>query len=124
MQKGVLTIVDLAGKDRMTKYLHEGGKSPFCRDTASLNRDILLLGNVVKSAVAYKSGKPVYVPFRDTKLTRMLSQALMGNERCLLFGCISSVGGVKVEHTLHTLDFCEKSKQLPGMHQSLPRQVN
>lgn len=115
--------MDLAGKDRMITCISEGEKSPFSRETASLNRDILLLGNVVKSAVAYKSGKPVYVPFRDTKLTRMLSEALMGNEKCLLIGCLSSAGGVKTENTLHTLDFCEKSKQLTTMHQSIPHQV-
>lgn len=112
MQKGVLTIVDLAGREAMQLTSLDGGDSPRTGDVASLNRDLLMLGSTIKGSVAYTSDKPVYVPFRNTKLTSILSQALNGNEDCLIVGCICLARGVQSENTLHTLDFCYKAKQL------------
>ncbi|GMH41620.1 hypothetical protein BSKO_09530 [Bryopsis sp. KO-2023] len=120
---GVISFVDLAGRERMGRIGHEQQRTSSARDAASLNKDLLLLGSVLKSSVAQRSGKPVYVPFRNTKLTRILSEVLSGNENCLLIGCISSKGGPNAEHTLSSLDFCRQAKRLSKPAQDTPELI-
>lgn len=122
-QKGVLTLVDLAGREAMLLTGLDSDRSTRSRDVASLNRDLLLLGSAIKGSLAYTCDKPVYVPFRNTKLTSILSQALCGNEECLIIGCISRAHAGQNDNTLHTLEFCSQAKQLSDLQFSSKNMV-
>jgi kinesin family protein 18/19 len=53
----------------------------------SINRSLLALGNCI-TALADKKG--AHVPFRDSKLTRILKEGLSGNSRSVMIACLSS----------------------------------
>lgn len=67
-----LYLVDLAGSERVTK---SEVTSVNLLEAGSINRSLLTLGNVIEALVEKKS----YIPFRDSKLTRLLSNSFGGN---------------------------------------------
>lgn len=69
---GILTIVDLAGSERHEKGLTEGIQF---QEAISINSSLSALGRVVLGL----NGKDKHIPFRDSKLTRLLQNALSGN---------------------------------------------
>merc|ERR1719162_2295439 len=77
---GRLSIVDLAGNERMevgTEYIAE---------STSINKSLFFLGKVIESLSAHEASQAtrpehVHVPFRDSKLTRLLSVHLGGNSQ-------------------------------------------
>jgi kinesin family protein 18/19 len=81
-----LYIIDLAGSEKLqtlncSKKLQEG---------ANINRSLLALGNCI-NALAENSRRNVssHIPYRDSKLTRMLKDSLGGNTKTIMIACIS-----------------------------------
>jgi kinesin family member 5 len=75
----LLTIVDLAGSERLSRTKSEGHR---LEEAKTINKSISALGNCI-SALA--SGKPKqFIPFRDSKLTRLLTDSLQGNSKTTL----------------------------------------
>ena len=68
-RKGILTIVDLAGSERLSKTGSEGQR---LEEAKSINKSLSALGNCV-AALAHNKTRS-HVPFRDSKLTRLLTQ--------------------------------------------------
>lgn len=80
----MLTIVDLAGSERLSKTGSDGLR---LQEAKNINKSIAALSNCV-SALA--SNKPLnFVPFRDSKLTRLLTESLGGNCKTTICACIS-----------------------------------
>jgi hypothetical protein len=77
-RRGVLTIVDLAGSERVGKSGSEGLR---LEEAKRINRSLSALGNCV---AALASGSAAHTPFRDSKLTRLLTGTLGGNSRTSL----------------------------------------
>eukprot|EP00928_Gymnodinium_smaydae_P037785 TRINITY_DN26188_c0_g5_i1.p1 TRINITY_DN26188_c0_g5~~TRINITY_DN26188_c0_g5_i1.p1 ORF type:complete len:822 (+),score=102.78 TRINITY_DN26188_c0_g5_i1:69-2534(+) len=99
-----LNVVDLAGSERVKKSGAEGIQF---KEAAAINTSLLALGNVV-SALAAKKG---HVPFRDSKLTRLLEGSLGGNCKTVLLVCVSP----SVEHapeTVCTLEFASRAMRV------------
>jgi hypothetical protein len=83
-RKALLTIVDLAGSERLSKTGSDGLR---LQEAKNINKSIAALSNCV-SALA--SNKPLnFVPFRDSKLTRLLTESLGGNCRTTICACVS-----------------------------------
>jgi hypothetical protein len=83
-RKALLTIVDLAGSERLSKTGSEGMR---LQEAKNINKSIAALSNCI-SALA--SNKPLnFVPFRDSKLTRLLTESLGGNCKTTICACIS-----------------------------------
>ena len=75
MTRSTLYLVDLAGSERVGKTKASGNRFD---EAKNINLSLLALGNVIQ---ALSDGKSKYIPFRDSKLTRILEQSLGGNSR-------------------------------------------
>ncbi|KAJ3226224.1 Kinesin-like protein kif21b [Clydaea vesicula] len=78
-------FVDLAGSERLKKTNAAGDRK---KEGISINQGLLSLGNVI-SALGDENRKSSYIPFRDSKLTRLLQDSLGGNSQTLMLACIS-----------------------------------
>jgi kinesin family protein 18/19 len=78
-----LTVIDLAGSERV--FHNETDRMML--EGSNINKSLLALGNCI-TALADKKGS--HVPFRDSKLTRILKEGLSGNSRSVMIACLSS----------------------------------
>ena len=98
---GKLTIVDLAGSERVKRSgADEDVTGRRMKEAININSSLLGLSNVMKAL----STQAAYVPYRDSKLTHMLSDALGGNCRTSLVVC-ASPSAADASETLGTLEF-------------------
>lgn len=70
MVQGKLNLVDLAGSERLARSHSEGIRA---KEAATINKSLSALGNVV---MALDSGQQRHIPYRDAKLTRILTDSL------------------------------------------------
>ena len=103
-----LHLVDLAGSERQ-KATEAGGAR--LKEASAINKSLSALGNVIKALADVADGKDRHVPYRDSKLTFLLKDALGGNARCTLLACVSPAAG-QLEETLSTLKFAQRAKQV------------
>uniref|UniRef100_A0A3P8VUP4 Kinesin family member 4 n=1 Tax=Cynoglossus semilaevis TaxID=244447 RepID=A0A3P8VUP4_CYNSE len=102
-----LHLVDLAGSERQKKTKAEGDR---LKEGISINRGLLSLGNVI-SALGDESKKNVFVPYRDSKLTRLLQDSLGGNSHTLMIACISPADS-NMEETINTLRYADRARKI------------
>lgn len=103
VKRGRLHLVDLAGSERQART---GATGDRLKEAASINLSLSALGNVI-SALAAGHGR--HVPYRDSKLTRLLRDSLGGNARTLMIACISP-SDVDAEETLSTLRYAARAR--------------
>ncbi|CAE7588889.1 KIN7D [Symbiodinium sp. CCMP2592] len=109
---GRLVIVDLAGNERL-----EAG-TEYVAESSSINKSLFFLGKVIEKlaaracrGMAQASEDGDHVPFRDSKLTRLLSVHLGGNSRTGLLVTLTPAADA-VEQSLTTLRFAQKASQV------------
>ncbi|XP_055997071.1 kinesin-like protein KIF21A isoform X5 [Ostrea edulis] len=100
-------FVDLAGSERLKRTGATGDRA---KEGISINCGLLALGNVI-SALGDKAKKGSHVPYRDSKLTRLLQDSLGGNSRTLMIACISPSDRDFVE-TLNTLKYANRARNI------------
>eukprot|EP00796_Vickermania_ingenoplastis_P010066 gene10066-7036_t len=100
-----LNLVDLAGSEKVYKTLADGER---LQEAKQINLSLTLLGNVIYKLTDGKSG---YVPYRDSKLTRILQESLGGNSITTLV-CHCSIAMYNREETLSTLRFAQRAKRV------------
>ncbi|KAJ0008576.1 hypothetical protein NQD34_015991 [Periophthalmus magnuspinnatus] len=102
---GKLNMVDLAGSERQSKT---GAKGKRLKEAAKINLSLSALGNVISALV---DGKSTHVPYRDSKLTRLLQDSLGGNAKTVM---IATVGPSHRHHaeTLATLRYASRAKNI------------
>ena len=76
-------FVDLAGSERLKRTNAQGTRA---KEAISINGGLLALGNVIS---ALSAGRNEHIPYRDSKLTRLLQNALGGNSCTLMIACVS-----------------------------------
>ncbi|XP_014220007.1 osmotic avoidance abnormal protein 3-like [Copidosoma floridanum] len=103
VRRGRLHLVDLAGSERQRRT---GATGDRLKEAASINLSLSALGNVI-SALAAGNGR--HVPYRDSKLTRLLRDSLGGNARTLMIACVSP-SDVDAEETLSTLRYAARAR--------------
>lgn len=106
-----LTFVDLAGSERMKKTGAEGERA---REGIKINEGLLALGNVINALADQKKineGKKVHVPYRQSKLTRLLQDALGGNSQTLFLACVSP-SDTNASETLSTLHYANRARNI------------
>lgn len=86
---GKLSLIDLAGSERGTVTENRGIR---LREGAKINQSLLALANCI-NALGEKSKKGFFVPYRDSKLTRMLKDSLGGNCKTVMIANISPASG-------------------------------
>ncbi|EFP01354.1 CRE-KLP-12 protein [Caenorhabditis remanei] len=100
-------FVDLAGSERMKRTGATGDRA---KEGISINVGLLALGNVI-AALGGANGKVSHVPYRDSKLTRLLQDSLGGNSRTLMIACCSPSDSDFVE-TLNTMKYANRAKEI------------
>jgi centromeric protein E len=100
-----LNLVDLAGSERANK---SGTSGLALKEGSYINKSLLTLGTVISSL---SEGKTSHVPYRDSKLTRLLSAALGGNAKTCMLTCISPAA-VNANESLSTLRFAARAKRI------------
>ncbi|KAE8258545.1 hypothetical protein A4X13_0g1616 [Tilletia indica] len=100
-----LSMIDLAGSER---YVSKGGSAARSEGSA-INKSLLCLGRVISALSSPKEGQ--FVPFRDSKLTRILQNSLSGNARVAVV-CTLNPNSTAVEESLSTLSFAKRVKKV------------
>ncbi|XP_033100034.1 kinesin-like protein KIF21A isoform X6 [Anneissia japonica] len=100
-------FVDLAGSERLKRTGATGDRA---KEGISINCGLLALGNVI-SALGDRSKKATHVPYRDSKLTRLLQDSLGGNSRTLMIACVSPSDPDFME-TLNTLRYANRARNI------------
>ncbi|KAL3777525.1 hypothetical protein ACHAWO_005509 [Cyclotella atomus] len=109
VQRSKFNFVDLAGCER-AKRTHAKGQR--LKEGININKGLLVLGNVIS---ALGSGdKSKFVPFRDSKLTRLLRGSLGGNHKTLMIAC-ASPSHKNAEESLNCLRYANRAKNIQNM---------
>uniref|UniRef100_A0A336KMA5 Kinesin-like protein n=1 Tax=Culicoides sonorensis TaxID=179676 RepID=A0A336KMA5_CULSO len=102
---GKLYLVDLAGSEKVSKT---GAEGHVLDEAKNINKSLSALGNVI-SALA--DGHKSHIPYRDSKLTRILQESLGGNAKTTIIICCSPAEFNEAE-TKTTLDFGKRAKTI------------
>ena len=103
-----LNLIDLAGSERINEY---ETKNITTGETGYINKSLFVLANVINKLAENPQGKKVHIPYRDSKLTRLLSQALGGNSLTTII-CTVSPASINYYQTLSTLRFATRAKSV------------
>lgn len=101
-----LSIIDLAGSERAAATKNRGAR---LNEGANINKSLLALGNCINSLCDPRRRN--HVPYRDSKLTRLLKFSLGGNCKTVMIVCISP----SLQHydeTLNTLKYADRAKEI------------
>ncbi|CAK5071622.1 unnamed protein product [Meloidogyne enterolobii] len=102
---GRLNLVDLAGSERQSKTGSEGQRF---REATKINLSLSALGNVIAALTDQQSS---HIPYRDSKLTRLLQDSLGGNSKTVMIANIGPAS-YNYEETLSTLRYSSRAKQI------------
>lgn len=102
---GRLNLVDLAGSERQSKT---GSSGERLKEASKINLSLSALGNVISALV---DGKTTHVPYRDSKLTRLLQDSLGGNSKTIMVANIGPAS-YNYEETLTTLRYANRAKNI------------
>ncbi|XP_022132776.1 kinesin-like protein KIN-8B isoform X2 [Momordica charantia] len=105
---GKLALVDLAGSERATETNNSGQK---LRDGANINRSLLALANCINALGKQQKKGLAYVPYRNSKLTRILKDGLSGNSQTVMIATISPAD-IQYHHTVNTLKYADRAKEI------------
>jgi hypothetical protein len=116
ISRSKLSLADLAGSEKILTNIevpvgteqkeNEYVKTRHLRELTSINTSLSCLGNVI-SALTNKSRS--HIPYRDSKLTRLLQDSLGGNTRTILLACIAPTD-MHTTESVNTLQFADRAK--------------
>ncbi|WRX33999.1 Kinesin motor domain - like 10 [Theobroma cacao] len=101
---GKLNLVDLAGSENISR---SGAREGRAREAGEINKSLLTLGRVINALVEHSG----HVPYRDSKLTRLLRDSLGGKTKTCIIATISPSIHC-LEETLSTLDYAHRAKNI------------
>uniref|UniRef100_A0A182MQK1 Kinesin motor domain-containing protein n=1 Tax=Anopheles culicifacies TaxID=139723 RepID=A0A182MQK1_9DIPT len=116
---GKLNLVDLAGSENISKAGNEKGIRT--RETVNINQSLLTLGRVITALVE----KTPHIPYRESKLTRLLQESLGGRTKTSIIATVSP-GNKDFEETLSTLEYAHRAKNIqnkPEANQKLSKKT-
>lgn len=105
---GRLSFVDLAGSERLNQ---SGSHGKGAKETMHINSSLLVLGKVISALSAAEPGRAGHVPYRDSKLTKLLADSLGGSSLAMMIGCVSPSTGA-VEESTNTLHYLSAAKRI------------
>ena len=106
---GKLSMIDLAGSERAARTHNRGIRMV---EGAMINRSLLSLGNCINALVENaEKGTNHHIPYRDSKLTRLLKDSLGGNSRTVMIANISP-SNLCYEDTNNTLKYANRAKNI------------
>ena len=105
LRVGKLHLVDLAGSERQSKTGATGNR---LREATKINLSLSTLGNVISALV---DGKSSHIPYRNSKLTRLLQDSLGGNSKTLMFANVGPAD-YNYDESLSTLRYANRAKSI------------
>ncbi|XP_022094991.1 kinesin-II 95 kDa subunit-like isoform X2 [Acanthaster planci] len=102
---GKLNLVDLAGSERQAKT---GAQGERLKEATKINLSLSALGNVISALV---DGKSTHIPYRDSKLTRLLQDSLGGNAKTVMVANLGPAS-YNYDETLTTLRYANRAKNI------------
>ncbi|XP_011300630.1 kinesin-like protein KIF3A [Fopius arisanus] len=105
VKMGKLHLVDLAGSERQSKTKATGIR---LREATKINLSLSTLGNVISALV---DGQSSHVPYRNSKLTRLLQDSLGGNSKTLMCANVSPAD-INYDETISTLRYANRAKNI------------
>ncbi|XP_065854171.1 kinesin-like protein KIN-5B [Euphorbia lathyris] len=115
---GKLNLVDLAGSENISR---SGAKEGRAREAGEINKSLLTLGRVINALAEHSA----HIPYRDSKLTRLLRDSLGGKTKTCIIATISP-SAHSLEETLSTLDYAHRAKNIknkPEANQKMSKAV-
>ncbi|KAK6102539.1 Kinesin-like protein KIF3A [Brugia pahangi] len=106
--QGKLQLVDLAGSERQSKSGASGNR---LKEAARINLSLSSLGNVISALV---DSKTVHIPYRNSKLTRLLQDSLGGNSKTVMFANIGPAS-YNYDETVSTLRYANRAKNIQNV---------
>jgi kinesin family protein 4/21/27 len=103
-----LHFVDLAGSERAKRTGAEGAR---LKEGININQGLMTLGKVISALSDEKRSASQHVPYRESKLTRMLQDSLGGNSLTYMICCISPAD-TNFEETLNSLKYANRAKNI------------
>uniref|UniRef100_A0A8C5I8T6 Kinesin motor domain-containing protein n=1 Tax=Gouania willdenowi TaxID=441366 RepID=A0A8C5I8T6_GOUWI len=100
-------FVDLAGSERILKTGNTGER---LKESIQINTGLLALGNVI-GALGDPKRKGSHIPYRDSKITRILKDSLGGNSKTLMIACISPSSS-DFDESLNTLNYATRARNI------------
>ncbi|KAM5531198.1 hypothetical protein V8D89_015116 [Ganoderma adspersum] len=116
LRVGKLNLVDLAGSENIGR---SGAENKRAREAGMINQSLLTLGRVINALV---DNSP-HVPYRESKLTRLLQDSLGGRTKTCIIATVSPARS-NMEETLSTLDYAIRAKSIknrPEVNQQMTR---
>jgi len=113
-----LSFVDLAGSESISKSGVEA-QSIRQQEASKINKSLLTLGRVINQLVENSAG---HIPYRESKLTRLLQDSLGGKTKTCIIACIS-IADFNVDETVNTLEYMTRAKKIKNMPE-LTQRVN
>ncbi|KAK1125677.1 hypothetical protein K0M31_005227 [Melipona bicolor] len=116
LKTGKLNLVDLAGSENVGR---SGSVDKRAREAGSINQSLLTLGRVITALVE----RAPHIPYRESKLTRLLQESLGGRTKTSIIATISPAS-INLEETLSTLDYAHRAKNItnrPEINQKLSK---
>lgn len=101
---GKLNLVDLAGSENISR---SGAREGRAREAGEINKSLLTLGRVINALVEHSG----HIPYRDSKLTRLLRDSLGGKTKTCIIATVSPSIHC-LEETLNTLDYAHRAKNI------------
>jgi len=105
IRAGKLNLVDLAGSERQGKT---GATGDRLKEATKINLSLSALGNCISALV---DGKSAHIPYRDSKLTRLLEDSLGGNTKTCMIATIGPAD-YNYDETLSTLRYANRAKNI------------
>lgn len=102
---GKLNLVDLAGSERASRTQATGER---LKEASNINLSLSVLGNVISALV---DGKSTHIPYRNSKLTRLLQDSLGGNSKTAMIAMVSPCD-LDYEESICTLRYAARVKQI------------
>ncbi|KAF7649356.1 hypothetical protein LDENG_00142330 [Lucifuga dentata] len=115
---GKLNLVDLAGSENIGR---SGAVDKRAREAGNINQSLLTLGRVITALVE----KRPHIPYRESKLTRILQDSLGGRTKTSIIATVSPSSS-NMEETLSTLDYASRAKNImnkPEVNQKLTKRT-
>ncbi|KAI9490068.1 P-loop containing nucleoside triphosphate hydrolase protein [Zychaea mexicana] len=100
-------FVDLAGSERLKRTAAEGDRR---KEGININAGLLALGNVI-SVLGDPAKRHAHIPYRDSKLTRLLQDSLGGNATTLMIACVSPAE-YNLPETINTLQYASRARNI------------
>ncbi|KAH6900359.1 P-loop containing nucleoside triphosphate hydrolase protein [Thelonectria olida] len=109
---GKLNLVDLAGSENIQR---SGAENKRAAEAGLINKSLLTLGRVINALV----DRGAHIPYRESKLTRLLQDSLGGRTKTCIIATISPAKS-NLEETISTLDYAFRAKNIKNKPQMNP----